>query len=81
MRVKVRLFAGLREALSRDQLELELPSGATAEVAWQRLVAGRDDVAARRRGLAVAVNRQYSSFAAPLSEGDEVAFIPPVSGG
>ena len=55
MRVRVRLFASLREAVGRDQLELDLPEGATAETAWERLVAEWQALAARRRSLSAAV--------------------------
>ena len=81
MRVKVRLFASLREAVGRDHLDLDLPDGATPEDAWQGLVAKCPALAARRRSLSAAVNRRYLAFDAPLSDGDEVVFIPPVSGG
>jgi molybdopterin synthase sulfur carrier subunit len=81
MRVQVRFFAGLREAVGRDACALELPEGATPENAWSRLVDETPDLAPRRRSLAVAVNRQYVAFDAPLADGDELVFIPPVSGG
>jgi molybdopterin synthase sulfur carrier subunit len=81
MRVRVRLFASLREAAGRDEIELELPEGATAEAAWERLVQHHPPLAARRASLAVAVNRAYQRFDAPLSPGDEIVFIPPISGG
>jgi molybdopterin converting factor subunit 1 len=81
MRVRVRLFASLREAAGRDQLDLDLPEGATAEAAWARLVEAHPSLAARRASLAVAVNRAYQRFDAPLATGDEVVFIPPISGG
>ena len=83
MTVRVRLFAAIREALGREQVELSLAPGATPEDAWRELT--RLDVggvlSGRRQNLAAAVNRKYSKFDAPLSEGDEVVFIPPVSGG
>ena len=81
MRVRVRLFAALREAVGRGELELELPPVATAEEAWGRLVADTPALADRRRGLAASVNRRYAPFDHPLAEGDELVFIPPVSGG
>jgi molybdopterin converting factor subunit 1 len=81
MRVRVRLFAALREAAGRGEVELELPAVATAEEAWRRLVADTPALADRRRGLAASVNRRYTPFDRPLAEGDEVVFIPPVSGG
>jgi molybdopterin converting factor subunit 1 len=81
MRVRVRLFASLREAAGRSEAEMDLPEAATAEAAWARLVADHPALAPRRPHLAVAVNRAYSGFDAPLAAGDEVVFIPPISGG
>jgi molybdopterin synthase sulfur carrier subunit len=81
MRVRVRLFASLREALGRSELELDLPSGARAEDAWQALTRERPALASRRASLAVAINRKYAPFDAGLADGDEVVFVPPVSGG
>jgi molybdopterin synthase sulfur carrier subunit len=81
MRVRVRLFASLREAASRSEARLELPEGATAEAAWQALVGESPALESRRPSLAVAVNRLYASFDTVLRDSDEVVFIPPVSGG
>ena len=81
MRVRVRLFAVLREVAGRPELELELPAGATPEAAWQALVEAHPALASRRANLAAAVNRRYARFDAPLCDGDELAFVPPVSGG
>jgi molybdopterin synthase sulfur carrier subunit len=81
MRVRVRLFASLREALGQGELELELPAAATPEAAWGRLVEASPNLAERRRGLLASINRRYSPFDSPLREGDELVFIPPVSGG
>ncbi len=81
MRVRVRLFAALREALERSVLELELPAEACVEDAWQALLRERPGLDAYRGRLAVAVNRAYAAFDAPLRDGDEIAFIPPVAGG
>ena len=75
-RSRVRLFAGLRERAGRGALELELPAGARAADVWAAL-----DLGERPGGLAVAVNRSYVEDEEPLSDGDEVALIPPVSGG
>jgi molybdopterin converting factor subunit 1 len=81
MRVRVRLFASLREAVGRPEIELELPEGATAEAAWQALVGDHASLADRRPRLTAAVNRRYAPFDAPLADGDEIVFVPPVSGG
>jgi molybdopterin synthase sulfur carrier subunit len=81
VRVQVRLFASLREAAGAGELRLELPAGATAEQAWTALVVSHPQLATRRPSLAAAVNRRYAPFDTALAEGDEVVFVPPVSGG
>lgn len=83
MTIRVRLFAAIREALGREVLDLALPEGATPEDAWRELsrIDGSGTLPARRHNLAAAVNRRYAKFDAPLKDGDEVVFIPPVSGG
>jgi molybdopterin converting factor subunit 1 len=81
MKVRVRLFASLREAVGRDEVAVELPDGATPEDAWRGLCASHPDLRPRRRSLAAAVNRRYAPFDATLEDGDELVFIPPVAGG
>ena len=81
MRVRVRLFASLREAAGHSEVALDLAPGASAEDAWRSLVAQHPALAQRRASLAAAVNRRYAAFTTPLAEGDELVFIPPVSGG
>jgi molybdopterin converting factor subunit 1 len=76
VKVTVRLFAGLRERAGVAERELDLPDGSRAHDAWTELAIG-----AEPPGLLLAVNRQYVDHDHPLVEGDEVAFIPPVSGG
>jgi molybdopterin synthase catalytic subunit len=76
VKVSIRLFAGLRERAGRDELELELPDGARvadalAEV--QHLAPGVS--------LVLAVNREYADADVVLQAGDELAVVPPVSGG
>jgi molybdopterin synthase catalytic subunit/molybdopterin converting factor small subunit len=74
MRVNVRLFAGLRERAGRSSVELE-DVARVADV-WPRLELGDEPP-----GLLYAVNREYVSADRQLADGDEVAVIPPVSGG
>jgi MoaE-MoaD fusion protein len=76
MVVHVRLFAALRERAGRDAIELELPDGALVSDA----LAAVDDLA-RDLPLVLAVNREYAAPGDALSPGDELALIPPVSGG
>jgi molybdopterin synthase catalytic subunit len=76
MEVTVRLFAGLRERAGTGKRALELPDGAQVADVWPRLELGDEPA-----GLLYAVNREYAGPGAELREGDEVALIPPVSGG
>lgn len=80
MRVSVRLFAAYREAAGVGRIEIELPPGATVKDAIDR-VATRHPLIAHGRRLVVARNLEYVAVDAPLGDGDEVALIPPVSGG
>ena len=76
MHVRVRLFAGLRERAGADEVELELPDGAHVSDALERLRAVTDGVR-----VVMAVNHEYADPDVPLAPGDELALIPPVSGG
>ena len=76
MRIGVRLFAGLRELAGTRAREVELPEGATAGDVWPALALGDEPP-----GLLIAVNRSYAARDSALAAGDEVALIPPVSGG
>jgi MoaE-MoaD fusion protein len=80
MRVSVRLFAGLRERAGADRLEVELPEGArVADVL--AAMASTPVGALGPRECVVAVNREYATADEPVRAGDEVALVPPVSGG
>lgn len=81
LRIRVRLFAMQRETAGTRELRLEIPRGATVEDAWDAVVAVVPALAPSRRALRFAVNGDYASPATPLADGDEVACIPPVSGG
>jgi molybdopterin synthase catalytic subunit len=76
MRVRVRLFAILRERAGTGAVDLDLPEGARVSDALERL-----DHLAGGLSLVMAVNREYADADAPLAAGDELALIPPVSGG
>ena len=76
MKVTVRLFAGLRERAGAGRLELELPDVAAVADVWPALDLGEEPP-----GLLYAVNRAYAEPDRPLAADDEVALIPPVSGG
>ncbi len=79
--ITVRLFAGLREAMGQDRLEHPLPAGATVGTIIDRIAAHRPDLAPLLARTVAAVNLEYVPREHPLQDGDEVALIPPVSGG
>jgi MoaE-MoaD fusion protein len=76
VRVVVKLFAGLRERAGTGERRIELADGAAAGDVWSALGLGEEPA-----GLLYAVNREYAERERPLADGDEVALIPPVSGG
>ena len=80
MKVSVRFFALYRERAGVSQTEVELPEGSTPEELLRRLRSVYTSLPLSDSVL-IAVNSEYASLGAPLREGDEVAFIPPVSGG
>jgi molybdopterin converting factor subunit 1 len=81
MLVTIRLFARLRELAGEAELRHDLPDGATVREAWDSLARQFPQLAAYERSLSAAVNADYARFTTTLQEGDEVAFLPPVSGG
>lgn len=81
MTVRALFFATYRDIASADQMEVELPDGAAVAELVRRLRARGGQWTSLPERPAVAVNMEYSSLDAVLRPGDEVAFIPPVSGG
>lgn len=81
MRVTVRLFARLRDLAGTGELTRELPDSATVQTLWRSLTAEMPSLAEYERTMSVAVNAEYARMTAVVHDGDEVAFMPPVSGG
>jgi molybdopterin synthase catalytic subunit len=81
MRIRVRLFAMLRQQAGWRERDLDLPTGATIDDAWAQLVAEVPTFAAHRDIVRFALNREYATAGQPLSDGDELVLIPPVAGG
>ncbi len=79
--VRVRLFAIQRELAGTREVALELPASAAVADAWTALVAVHPALAPGRDSVRFARNGDYADAATPLADGDEVAMIPPVSGG
>ena len=81
MRVTVRLFAGYRERAGRSEMPLELPDGATVGGVAEEMLRRYPGLARDADALVLAVNDEYRDHLYTLNDGDEVALIPPVSGG
>ena len=81
MLVTVRLFARLREIAGDGELQVDVQGGATVADAWATLTSRHPELAAYTAIISCAVNEDYTRMTAALHENDEIAFLPPVSGG
>ena len=81
MRVTVRLFARLRELAGTGEVARDVAEPATVEAVWNALVRDYPDMAPYQPSLSCAVNAEYARFRTAVNDGDEIAFLPPVSGG
>ena len=81
MRVTVRLFARLRDIAGAPELVRVVTSGTTVADLWRGLAREFPDLAPFERSISTAVNADYTRMDRVVHEGDEVAFLPPVSGG
>jgi sulfur-carrier protein len=81
VRVTVRLFARLRDLVGASEMEREVPAGSTVRTVWNDLARDYPAIAPYAESLSCAVNVDYARMTTAVSDGDEVAFLPPVSGG
>jgi molybdopterin converting factor subunit 1 len=81
MHIRIRLFAMQRELAGAREVPVDLDAGATVADAWAALVAQHPVLAPGRESVRFARNGAYAEASTPLADGDEVAMIPPVSGG
>ena len=81
MRVTVRLFARLRDITGSNELIREAAPGSTIGVIWAGLVREYPDLANYERSISSALNADYARMDQMVGDGDEIAFLPPVSGG
>jgi len=79
--VRTRLFARLREQAGTDAETVEVRPGSTVDEVYDALQKAHAGLEANRESVRVAVNQEFADWDAIVSDGDEVAFIPPVSGG
>lgn len=81
MRIKLRFFASVRERLGKTEEERDIPAGATVATVWNLLIQEHPELLEMERSIAFAVAQEYVDKDQPLQDNDELAFIPPVSGG
>ena len=83
MRVTVRLFARLRDIAGAAELARDLAPGRAATVGdvWRQLAGEFPELARYERSISSAVNADYARMDHVIRDGDEIAFLPPVSGG
>jgi sulfur-carrier protein len=81
MRVTVRLFARLRDIAGRAELFRDVAAGSTAADVWRGLLTDFPELARYDSSISTAVNTDYAKMTTVLADNDEVAFLPPVSGG
>jgi molybdopterin converting factor subunit 1 len=81
VRVTVRLFARLRDLVGAGELVRDVDEGATVQRVWDDLCANFPAIAPYAASMSCAVNADYARLTTVVHEGDEVAFLPPVSGG
>ena len=81
MRVTVRLFARLRDIAGTSELARDVAPGTTIRAVWRQLAGEYPAFAEYERSISAAVNTDYARMDEVVRDGDEVAFLPPVSGG
>jgi molybdopterin converting factor subunit 1 len=81
MHVTIRLFARLREMAGAAEVRRDVPDGASVRTVWELLVGEFPEFDDYTRVVSCAVNEDYARMTTAVHEGDEVAFLPPVSGG
>jgi molybdopterin synthase catalytic subunit len=81
MRVRVLFFGRLRDIVGAGEQQAELSEGARVEDLFERYRTNFPELAKFRASVVASVNQEFAEWRAPLSSGDEVAFLPPVSGG
>jgi molybdopterin converting factor subunit 1 len=81
MRIKVKFFASYKEAVGRDELDLEMKDESNVSELLEAVKAKHPAIGELIEPLIVSVNKEYAEFDKVLNDGDEVALLPPVSGG
>lgn len=81
MKIKVKLYASFREIVGAKEEDLDLPEGTTVQALLDGYIQRFPAMARFREHIILSVNKEYGAPGRKLREGDEVSFLPPVSGG
>jgi sulfur-carrier protein len=81
IRVKVLFFGRIKEIVGRSEDSVDLAEGAPIEALFARLGTSHPELTRYRSSLVASRNQEFAPWSTPLLSGDEVAFLPPVSGG
>lgn len=81
VRVKVLFFGRLKEIVGHSEDFADLPDGSPIETLFSRYGARHPELTRFRASLVASHNQEFATWSTPLHSGDEVAFLPPVSGG
>jgi molybdopterin converting factor subunit 1 len=81
VRVKVLFFGRLKEIVGRPEQVAEVSEGSPIEALFSGYAAAHPELARFRSSLVASRNQEFAAWSTPLHSGDEVAFLPPVSGG
>jgi len=81
MKIKVKFFASYKEAVGTDEIDLDLGKGSDVSQLLAAVKKMHPAIGELIEPLIVSVNKEYAEFDKVLKEGDEVALLPPVSGG
>ena len=81
MKIKIKFFASYKEAVGRDELDLDMEDESDVSQLLEAVKAIHPAIGELIEPLIVSVNKEYATFDKVLKDGDEVALLPPVSGG
>jgi molybdopterin converting factor subunit 1 len=81
MLVTLRMFARLREISGNAELQIVRPEGSDAGSLWKDLTQQYPELGPYTGSISCAINQEYAKLSTALRDGDEIAFLPPVSGG
>lgn len=81
MRIAVKLYASFREIVGKKEETVEVPDGTTVQMLLEEYIKRFPQIARFREHIILSVNKEYGHPSRKLKDGDEISFLPPVSGG